>query len=281
MSIDGLTSSDAFLVGAAKKHFAATLKVTAVNINTPLDKSLSWVPALHFKVHDHMTIIAEVSAESPYPVILSMRRSNLLNMDMPTAVYAVCPEEGYLQNQADYKRLITDGFGLITVDAHGDPMLRHACIPLIQQISMTELNADLKGLPAKLRGRLAEAYVNYNNSAPGGVKEVTEIMEGVVLKAGRDAVKLGWLSNGDAKPGSPAKTLSAMMQRSECKNATAAIGAAQGYISMYRNLNHHFPKDKKQAAKKYRDCRHAFLEGIKKIGFFREQVRGIGLTGGL
>ena len=279
MTSTGLTSADAFLIASARTYFANSYQNPVINVGVPIDRSLGWVPTLSFRVHDHLTLIGEVS-ETPYPLILSLRRSNLINLDVPVSVYSICPEESYLRNQADYKRLIADGFGLVTVDADGFAQRRFAAIPLIQQITEVEFNADIRGLPSKLRGRLAESFDRYRHSAPTGAADIAEVMEGLVLKAGRDAVAKGWINAGQARPGSPAQTLAAMQAAPQCNNIAAALAAVQAYISMYRNLNHHFPKDRRQAAKKYRDCRHGFLEGLKKIVFFREQVRKIGLSGG-
>jgi hypothetical protein len=128
---------------------------------------------------------------------------------------------------------------------------------------------------------LAESFERYNHNAPSGSADIAEVMEGLILRAGRDAAKKKWISASDAKPGAPASTLKAMQNATQLQNASAAIAAAQAYISMYRHLNHHFPKDKKQAAKKYRDCRHSYLEGLKKLSFIRDAFRKVGLSGGL
>ena len=204
-----------------------------------------------------------------------------MQVDMPITVYSICPEQGYLANQADFKRLVADGFGLLTVDDSGNAQIRSDAIPLIQQITQVELDADIKGLPKKLKGRLAQAFVRYKQSAPAGAADIAEVIEGLVLHAGQEAAKKNWISAADAKPGASARTLSAMAGASQCKNAAAAVGAAQAFISMYRNPSHHFPKDRRQAAKKYRDCRHGFLEGLKKTTFFREQMQSIGLSGNI
>jgi hypothetical protein len=149
---------------------------------------------------------------------------------------------------------------LLTVSADGHVQSRATCIPIIQQITKAEFASDIRGLPMNIRTKLAQAFNTYNHNAPQGAAEVAEIFEGVVLRAGRDAVKKGWIAKSDAKPGNPAKTLQALSGNAHCASAVAAIGAAQAFISMYRNVSHHFPKNANQAAKKYRDCRHGFLE---------------------
>lgn len=276
----GLSSGEAFLVNAARTYFARTFQNPTIQLGEAIDRSVSWAPAMKMRVHDHLTVIAEVS-DKPYPLILSMRRSNLIQLDMPISVYSVCPEEAYLANQAEFKRLTSDGFGLITVAADGTAQRRTTAIPLIQQITEVEFAADIKGLPTKLRKRLAESFDHYNHSPPTGAADIAEVIEGLVLRAGRDAAGKTWITAANARPGNSQQTLMAMQVAPQCRSAAAAIGAAQAFIGMYRNLNHHFPKDRKQAAKKYRDCRHGFLEGLKKVSFFRTEMKKLGLSGGL
>jgi hypothetical protein len=277
---DGLSSGLTFLVEGAKSYFKSTFQSVPFHTNEVVDKSLNWVPSLHFKINEHLTIICEAS-ESPYPLMFSMRRQDVLKLQMPISVYCVCPEEAYLAQQAEAKRLMNHGYGLLTVDAEGNVQRRSACIPLLQQITDEEFHADIRALPRKVRTRLAESFETYKHNAPSGSADIAEVMEGLILKAGREAANKKWISNSAAKPGAPAATLAAMHEAPQLQNALAAISAAHAYISMYRNVSHHFPKDKKQAAKKYRDCRHSYLEGLKKIAFVRESFVKVGLSGGL
>lgn len=268
------------LIDGAKGYFKKAFQVENIHVGEEVDKTLNWVPSLYFKQNDNLTVICEAS-EGPYPMIFGMRRLDILKLEMPVSVYCVCPEEAYLAQQADAKRLMNDGYGLLTVDAIGNVQKRSACIPLLQQIMDEEFNREIKGLPQKIRTRLAESFDRYKHSAPSGSTDIAEIMEGLILKAGREAAQKTWIDSGDAKPGQSAKTLLAMQNSAQFQSVAAAVGAAQAYISMYRNLNHHFPKNKKDAAKRYRDCRHSFLEGLKKVVFVRESFRKISLSGGL
>lgn len=275
----GLSSGDDYLIKAARIYFVQKYQNPSIAVSSPIATSLSWQPGLHFRVHDHLTVVAEASNAGPYPLILQLRRSDVTNLDMPVSVYAICPEEVYTNGQSEFKRLIADGFGLLTVDANGGVVERAHAIPLIQQISAVEFGADIKGLPVKLRTRLAQAYDSYKHNPPTGTADIAEVMEGLVLRAGKDAAAKGWITNSDVK-GGVAKILQAMQGSVQCNSAAAAIGAAQAYISMYRNIGHHFPKDKRAAAKKYRDCRHGFLEGLKKVTFFRDSMKNLGFSGG-
>ena len=113
--------------------------------------------------------------------------------------------------------------------------------------------------------------------------DITEVVEGMVLKAGREAASSTrqWIRPNEAKPGFSAGTLDALSNAPACAPARAAIGGVRGYIDQYRNTSHHFPKDKRQSYIKYRDCRHAFLDGIKQIQRFRLSLKNIGLSGSL
>ena len=280
MTDTGLASGLQALVDGAKSYFGQLFQNPQFHISEAVDSGLNWIPSLYFRVNDHLTVICEAS-ENPYPLIFSMRRLDVLKLQIPVSIYCICTEEAYLGHQGDAKRLMNDGYGLLTLDAQGNVQRRASCIPLLQQITDEEFQSDIRTLPKKLRSRIAEAFDRYKHNAPSGSADMAEIMEGLVLKAGRDAARKKWISPSDAKPGAPAATLKAMSDSAKFNNATAAIGAAQAYISMYRNINHHFPKNKKQAATKYRDCRHSFLEGVKKIVFFRDVMRALGLTGGI
>jgi hypothetical protein len=243
-----------------------------------IDQNLAWKPSISFKISEHLTVLAEVS-ESPYPMIFHLRRLDLYKVEMPISVYCVCPEEAYLADQTAAKKLMADGYGLLTVGADGTVQKRASTIPIVQQISDQEFRVELVGLPATIRRRLAESFDRYKHNAPSGVADVSEVIEGFVLRAGRDAAKKKFIAAGDVKPGAPAATLAALLASAQGKSAAAAIGGAQSYISMYRNTSHHFPKNKKQAFKKYRDCRHGFLDGLKKVHQFRDAMRGMGLSG--
>lgn len=278
MTESGLTTGAAFLVGCAGRYFSDIYQGLAISYGAAIDKGLAWSPALSFHINKHKMILVEVS-ETPYPMILKLRRLDITKLDIPISVFCVCPEAAYLEQQAAAKELIADGFGLLTVDSTGDVQRRADCIPLIQQIATSEFGSVIKELPKGIRLRVAETFERYKHDPPSGTADIAEVLESMVLRAGMDSVKKGWLLAGDAKPGSPARTLAAMQKSSHFSNAAGPIGAVQGYINLYRNTAHHTPKDKKQAAKKYRDCRHGFLDGIKKVPVFRDAMKGLGLSG--
>lgn len=275
-----LTSGGSLLLDAARNYFSQYYQNPTMKFSTVFDAKLGYVPSIQFKIHSHLSVLVEVS-ETPYPAILGLRRTDIEDLQVPIAVYCVCPEEAYLTNQPDAKRLIGHGFGLVTISQDGNAQRRAICIPLIQRIAPEEFKNEISSLPLNIRRRLVESYDRYNFSAPSGVADVAEVLEGFILKAGQEAVKKGWIPARAAKAGMSAATLDAMQAVPQLSASVAAIGSVRGYISEYRNVSHHFPKDKKQAAKKYKECRHAFLDGLKRISFFRSSMKDRGMSGGL
>lgn len=279
MASHGITTGSDFLLNAARVFITQTWQPKTIYINRPVHKDL-WIPSLSFAQNKHKLVIAEAS-DNPYPKILQMRHAAILSLDMPIAVYSVCPERAFLKNQADAKELLRDGYGLLTVDDLGAVTPRRLASPLIQLIPMFERDNAMKEIPKGLRARMAESFIKYENDPPSGTADIAEFMEALVLKAGRDAYKKGWIDKKFTHAGKPAETLKAMQQASQFGAAAAPIGAVQNYISSYRNVAHHAPKNAKQAAQKYRDCRHAFLEGVRTIPRFRAAMRNAGLSGSI
>jgi hypothetical protein len=277
MSDGDLTSGTEFLQKGAIAFFKGHYQNPDIRIQQPVNASLNWVPSFHFRVHDHLLIAVEAS-EAVYPMILSLRRVDLEKLQFPIAVYSVCPEEAYVRDQTEAKRLMSHGYGLITIDSAGMATRRASSIPILQQIHAEEFQHELAGLPLKYRQRLARAYEAYCQNAPLGVGDITEVMEGMVLKAGQAAAKKTWIQSNQAKPGQSANTLAAMQKAAQLGHCAAAIGGAQSYISVWRNTSHHFPKNPAKAAQKYRACRHGFLEGIRQIKAFRESMKTAGFN---
>jgi hypothetical protein len=280
--VAGLTSGTDFLKESAKAYFSSYYQNPPIKVDQELDRKLNWTPSLQFKLQDHLTVLAEVS-ENPYPQILQMRRMDIVDLNFPISVYCICPEEAYLANHGhtEAKKLIEHGFGLLTVSIDGTVQKISSCIPLIQRISEIDFNSEIKGLTPIVRRRLREAFDRYQISAQSGTADIAEVLEGFILKAGRDAAAKGWLRRNQAQPGQMAATLDAMTATPQFGSVIAPIGGARAYVHKYRNASAHFPKNKTQAAIKYRDCRHGFLDGLKQVSTFSKAMKGIGLTGGL
>lgn len=279
MSSEFISGSGA-LTAATKKYIASHYQNPVIKVSAEVSPKLGYIPALQFKINSHLVALIEVS-DTPYPAILDLRRVEIEDLQIPICVYCACPEEAYIARQDDVKRLIKHGFGLLTVSADGTVQPRATGIPLIQRIARELFQEEIKTLPLIIRRRLVEAYDKYVNSAPAGVADVSEVVEGLILTAGREAVKKNWLSSADVRPGRPADTLSAMQNLPRFNNASSAIGSVKGYMSEVRNNSHHFPKNPANAAKKYRECRHSFLEGLKRAVSFHGAMKNAGLSGSL
>ena len=278
MTSDGLTTSNEFLTDAAIQYFDGMFEPPTIAVNEEIHSSLGWIPSLHFRPNKHLTIAAEVS-ETPYPAILRLRHADILHIQLPISVYCVCPEEAFLKStlQTDVRKLESHGHGLLTVDSTGQVTKRFGCVPLIQHISDQEVAESLRGLPKNIRLAVKTAHEIYRGNPASGVKELTEIIEGLVNNAGKKAQKNGWITQAQAT-GSLGNLLIALDGCNQCKPASAAIGATRGYVSEIRNTVHHAPRSKKQAYIKYQDCAHSFREGMRRTRSFREAMKKVGIS---
>ena len=280
MAISGLTPGEEYLRNAAQEFFKDLYGSPKMYLDTPLHKDLRWTPALRFTIHDHINVFVEVSETNTYPRLLELKVADVLKFPQPIAVYTTCPEDVFLAQRRETVRLRSHGFGLITVNSDWHANREFTAIPLVQIISKREFENEIAGLRSIVRQRLCEAYDDYTTKPVNGVKFLTEIVEGMVISAGKNAINKGYLQNSILKKGT-AFILDEMYKAPGCSNARAAIGGVINYNSQIRNLNHHWPKSKKLAYKKYANCRHAFLEGLKQIQHFKQALRNVGLSGGL
>jgi len=265
------------LLAAAKRFFAGHYEAATIEVGTAIDDDLHWQPSLHFDASDHLIIAAEMS-DTPYPPILGLRHADLMNLDLPIAVYCVCPEDAFLSKDAqpDVRLLQAHGYGLITVNRDHHSTRRFSCIPLIQHIPESEFKNEIDGLPKKLRVRTRDAFDKYRNNAVSGLQDLSEIVEGLIYSAAKGAVKEGWATKSLLTKGT-ADVLDHLATIKECKPAGASIGGVRGFVKQYRNPSHHFPKNKKQALHKYRSAQHGFRDGLKQIPAFRDAMAGIGI----
>lgn len=282
MSDIGLSSGENFLIRCAQTFFATQYANPPMAVGKEFDKNLEWAPALQVSLTKHLTYFIQPSEDKVYPRIFSLRHADVLHVTAPIAIFSVCPAEVINSaGQEKEKRLLKKhGYGLISVSKDGACSIEFRAIPLIQQIAEEEFQEESKGLPKKIKRDLALAYDDYLNNPVAGVASVSEIVEGMVLRAAKDCAKQGWLEKKDAKPGqSAAMMLDKMYMTSQCQNILAQIGGVRSFVSEYRNLTAHFPKNKKRAFEKYRKCRHGFIDGIKHIQRFRSALKSLGLSG--
>lgn len=277
-----LTSGAEFLHDAAYNFFKDIYQVPNLHVSSELHKDLSWTPSLRFVVQGHIHVFVEFSEDSPYPRILRMRHPDVLQFPEPIAVYSVCPEQVVLDpaNQKDIRDMEDHGYGLVMVDQSGVVRRRFTAVPLAQVISNADYKAQLHGLSQKQKQRIAQAYEDYKNKPSTGVTTLTEVVEGLATQAAKEAAKKGWIANAKAKS-SIANALDAMFECEQCKNTRAAIGGIRAYIANYRNMSHHWPKNKKKAKQRYTECRIGFVDGISQMRNFRNAMKSIGLSGNL
>ncbi|MFT3976582.1 MAG: hypothetical protein QM688_05635 [Sphingomonas bacterium] len=273
---EGITSANAFLRDAVKSYLITTYDHPPIKLDEEIDPNLGWRPSLNSPINNHLMVIE--ASEKVYPLIFRMRRAEMAEVQSPIAVYCVCPEEAYLQNQKDAQDLEKHGFGLFTVNGEGQAIKKFAAIPIAQHITENDYAADVKRLPPKIRRMAKASFETYRGNSPAGVASLSEIVEGVILKAAKEAAKKGWMSTSEASSGLAA-VVDKMKAKPQFNGANAALSSAQAFISRYRNASHHFPKNSKQAHLKYRDCRHGFLDGLRHIQALHDAMKAAGLTG--
>lgn len=278
MSTDGLTPGHGFLREAARICFAERYGNPRMHVNKPLSPKLEWVPALRFSVHKHINVFVEPSDDGPYPRMLAMRSAEVRNYPEPIAIYSVCHDAATTtpSGRADCKRLKAHGFGLVTVDPDGGADIQFPTIPLVQAISEADFKRHLKGLPNGIRQPASEAFEDYQAKPVNGVKTLSELIEGMITKAGKDSATRGGITMAISQS-TQADVLDALYNQHG--PARAAIGGARKFIKECRNLSHHWPRNKKDAYQRYSDCRHHFLEGLRTIRSFRQAMKSVGLSG--
>ena len=279
MATSGLTSGSEFLRDAARVFFNDLYENPKMYLDQELHRDLLWTPALRFTIRDHVNVFVEPSETGPYPRIFQLKATEVRDFPQPIAVYVVCPKN-VTKKQADVNRLRADGFGLITVGPDGQATMEFPTIPLVQIISKAKFREEINGLPLRIRQRTTEAFQDYCNQPVNGVKTLSEVVEGLVTRAGKDSSKKGFLSKNQLG-NTVATMLNALYGAPEFQQAQAAVGGVRSYMAQYRNLTHHWPKNKKDAYKKYADCRHGFLEGLKQMQQFRAAMKNAGLSGNL
>lgn len=279
MSWSGLTHGETVLAKSAIEYFQTRFEPAEIKRFEEVDPKLGWRPSLHFQRNNHMTIVAEVSEETPYPEIFRIRRAEIVDVQRPMSVYAVCAEAVCLRadKQVDIKSLQDHGFGLLSVSDNGDVTVRFHCIPLIQHIPEAELVEEMRELTPKIRAEIRDCYERYKNDARSGLEGITQLVEALVNCAAKRVVKRNWTTNTQLGT-TTSSILDKLNTLEECKAARGAIGGVRGYMAEYRNIAHHAPRSKKQAHKKYRDCHNGFREGIRKVRSFRKAFKNLGIA---
>lgn len=273
-----LTSGAPYLVDRASDYFNGHFG--GVNVQTPgLVKGVAWSPSLAFQINGFHTVCGEASEDKVYPEVLRLRTADILAVHEPISVYSVTTDEVYLRpsEQESVRELERHGYGLITVAADGTVTRRIVAHPLVQHISVQDFQVSVRELPTKLRQLASAAFDTYGVTPTSGVAQLSEIVEGMVARLYKDASRKGWVPK--KLPNTTALTLDALAAAPQFGGAMAALGGARAFYSDFRNLTHHFPKDKRKAHKKYCDCKHGFLEGLRRVKGLREAARNLLLSG--
>ncbi|MYH32594.1 MAG: hypothetical protein F4010_01235 [Cenarchaeum sp. SB0669_bin_11] len=213
---------------------------------------------------------------------MKLKSNDVRQVPQPIAIYAVCPEEALAKpgQVAESLKLQAHGFGLLLVDLTGQARELFPAIPLVQVIPQDEFKEKTRGLSGKLRQRVFDAFEQYKRSPVDGVKEISEILEGLVQQATHDAIQRNYV-DGSLRNSPIAFILDTFFGESRFQNFRAAIGGSRSYYSEYRNPSSHWPRGRQAAYAKYSECRHAFLDGLVHISRFRQAMKDIGLTGNL
>ena len=281
MSSAGLTSGSDFLRDAACRYFWSLYGGPRMYVDSPLSPNLLWTPALRFTLHGHINVFVEPSESDCFPKIIELKQAEVRSFPQPIAIYAVCPDDviSAAAERSKIRTLKSNGFGLITVDPEGRVTNLSSAIPLVQVIAKAEVDQQIGSLPNSIKQRVSEAFEHYRNAPINGIKHISELVEGLVKQAGADASRRKNVRIGANL--SIAKILDIMHQEPTLNSVRAEIGGVRGYVQAYRNPSHHWPKNKAEAYTKYADCRHGFLDGIRKIVSFREAMKKVNLSGNL
>ena len=278
----GLTSGEAFLRDAARTLFEERYEKPKMHVGRELHRELQWTPALRFVIYGYINVFVEPSESGPYPRILELKYADVLNFPEPISIYAVCPENviSTPAQRAEMKRLKAHRHGLVMVDSSGRANRVFSPTPLVQVISEAEFRNSIGALPLTIRRRSSEVFEEYQNHPVNGVKSLSEIVEGLVREAARQAIRKKYIS-GVAVEDPLGRILAKMQESQTFGKIQAEIGGVRMYVRECRNLSHHWPTNRKKAYEKYVECRHAFLEGIKHLRRFREAAKSVGLRGNL
>jgi hypothetical protein len=270
-----LTHGGDYLLEGACQHFRRLYQDPPLVFQTKIDKDVEWSPSFQFKRLGNTLVAVEVS-ETVFPEILRRKRAALLRVKSPLTVYCVCPEEEYQSNPNDAYDLRENGFGLVTIDAEGRSHTQYDAVPLQQIILLEECEAEIEGLPKKLRQRLAESFQTYSRDPMAGVRDVTEVFEDVIKRAARGARQKGWITQQHEEQ-TLYNVLTVMERRPPMDQRAQILASARGFTDRYRNFNHHAPKTPKALLKRTREAKHAFLEGLKQISDFQGAMGDLGL----
>ena len=252
---------------ATDAHLKKSLHVSGARIAATIDAGVSWSPSFVYKDAEGFIVGIEVS-EVIYPFSLRIAYAELINCSFPLRAIVVCPEEVFLAqpNQDDAEKLKAHGFGLWTVDKSGVVRERYRAILLSQVVTETDFAAVTDHFKRKSRERLRMAYEKYSQDPLSGLRDVTEGAEALANGILASALKSGLQLSKEQRRHGIAKKLDYILEQNVLGRGYAEIAGLRRYITKYRNQGHHAPKTEKDATKRIKTVRQAFLEGAAVVG---------------
>lgn len=277
-----LSSGASILATSGRKLFSTEYSISQNSMNKSTPASLSWTPAISFVRDKHINVFAEPSEESAYPQMLQLRIGALLSFPEPVEVYAVCPEEVILKptSQRMIREMREIGFGLISVDSHGEAEFKFKAIPLIQSISEADFRDRITSFTPAQKSEFRRCFDVYKADPISGLAGISNLAEAFVKKMANDAKKQGWLTAAQVK--GPTHAVCTNMHRcNQLSSARSVIGGAQGYLSKYRNPAHHRGNSKRQTRQLLLNVKTGFVEGLSTIEGIRAAAKKLGLSGNM
>lgn len=265
---------------AARKYFFGKYGQKIIE-GKAIDSDLGFRPTFYFKRTDHVYCAVEVGP-TPYPQILRIKRGDLMDTPIAISVYSVIPEDIFLakESQREINELREAGFGLIKVDSTGVAAEAFPCIPIVQRISKAEFLDDISGLPVGHRRAMMLCYESYCNDPAAGLRDIGDLIEGLIMRAGKDAAGKNFITKAAART-KIAQLVPTLQGVSQLSNANTALGSALAYYSTWRNQVAHAPKNATQKYKRYKDCRHGFKEGVRTAIYLNKALKDVHLSGKL
>ena len=196
MSAIGISSGTQFLQESARAYLKDLYNNPPIRSALEAKLGLGWDPSFVCSLNNH-TLVCEAS-EEVYPLILRLRRAEMEEVQSPISVYCVCTEEAYVVDQDKVADLRRHGFGLFVVNDAGQVTEKFAANPIVQFISETQFLADVKPLSARLKRRCRESFDLYRQNSPAGVSHLSEVIEGQVMKAAKEAAAKGWITRAES-----------------------------------------------------------------------------------
>lgn len=278
---EGLTSGAEFLQRATAEFIRDWKQSPKLRFDDQLKKGLEWRPSIIFSPDKVSKIAIELSDDKPYPLIFRMRRAELESLEEPVSIYCVCPESVFADGQKEANELRDHGFGLITIDENGRGRCVHSCIPFMNRILESDFKQEVKGLPLTFRRRCHQAYDTYRVDPVRGLSSLGEMVEGMINRAAREAIKKQICVVGEVGPNkTAANKLDGFLQSDKMIAARAALGSVRGFMRDARNVANHPQNTQKKYAERLRKSRVYFLSGIRIIDTFRTDLKKVNLTGG-